>query len=294
MTDTLVVLDGFNSNSYLYEEKQFSVDEDGDYYFGWHTHQGSSGRYWIYIDDVSIYENENSPSASFSYDILDKEVAFFSDSENITEFNWDFGDGATSSEENPFHTYQENGTYTVNLTASNGCGQVSASEDITIDCPISGEFSFTIDKNVVQFTSTSSGTGFLWDFDDGNYSSEENPIHTYSEIGAYNVVFYPMNVCGYDSIAQEVEITEIGVNDINKQQVFIYPNPAKEKIMINTPGKVPANISLFNAQGILVKQKQSKSQTQLKQLSLKGIAEGVYFVVIRLEGKVFHKKITKL
>lgn len=118
MTDTLVILDGFNSNSYLYEETQFSVDEDGDYYFGWHTHQGSSGRYWIYIDDVSIYENENSPSASFSYNILDKEVAFFSDSENITDFNWDFGDGANSTEENPFHTYQENGTYTVTLTAS--------------------------------------------------------------------------------------------------------------------------------------------------------------------------------
>ncbi len=294
MTDTLVVLDGFNSNSYLYEETQFSVDEDGDYYFGWHTHQGSSGRYWIYIDDVSIYENENSPSASFSYNILDKEVAFFSDSENITDFNWDFGDGANSTEENPFHTYQENGTYTVTLTASNGCGQVTNSDDVTIDCSISGDFTFTVDKNVVQFTSTSDGTGFLWDFDDGNYASDENPLHTFSEIGTYNVVFYPINVCGYDSIAHEVEITEIGIKDVSEQHIFVYPNPAKEKIMIKVPGKASTHISLYNAQGVLIKQKQSKSQTHVKEMSLKGLSKGVYFLVIKMNERVYHKKITKL
>ncbi|MDR7665845.1 PGF-pre-PGF domain-containing protein [Methanosarcina sp. Z-7115] len=59
-------------------------------------------------------------------------VKFYDSSENATEWNWDFGDGSTSTEQNPMYTYSEIGTYTVNLTASNENGANSKLTTITV------------------------------------------------------------------------------------------------------------------------------------------------------------------
>jgi PKD repeat protein len=64
----------------------------------------------------------NSPSANFSESILGSTATFtnFSTSvNNSLTYSWDFGDGNTSSAQNPSHTYATNGTYTVTLIASN-------------------------------------------------------------------------------------------------------------------------------------------------------------------------------
>jgi PKD repeat protein len=49
-------------------------------------------------------------------------VQFNDSSENVTAWNWDFGDGANSTEQSPMHTFSIVGNYTVNLTASNANG----------------------------------------------------------------------------------------------------------------------------------------------------------------------------
>jgi PKD repeat protein len=70
-------------------------------------------------------EDESSapePFANFQYEVSETnplEVSFNNMSENAETYNWDFGDGETSSEENPVHTYAEAGTYDVVLTATN-------------------------------------------------------------------------------------------------------------------------------------------------------------------------------
>lgn len=58
------------------------------------------------------------PSADFTYEIVGLSVTFTNTSLNATSYQWDFGDGITSSEINPVHTYEEAGTYLVMLTAS--------------------------------------------------------------------------------------------------------------------------------------------------------------------------------
>lgn len=52
-------------------------------------------------------------------------------SERATERNWDFGDGVTSTEQNPVHTYSKTGRYTITLTVSNEFGTDSSTETIT-------------------------------------------------------------------------------------------------------------------------------------------------------------------
>lgn len=66
------------------------------------------------------------PTADFSADPtaveVGGEVSFTADSENATSWEWDFGDGTTSEEQNPIHVYEEPGDYDVSLTATNDDG----------------------------------------------------------------------------------------------------------------------------------------------------------------------------
>ncbi|HKK61009.1 MAG TPA: PKD domain-containing protein, partial [Bacteroidales bacterium] len=73
---------------------------------------------------LSSCEDESSlePIASFQYETSESnflDIVFTNFSENAVSYSWDFGDGETSTEENPTHTYAETGTYTVVLTAMN-------------------------------------------------------------------------------------------------------------------------------------------------------------------------------
>ena len=62
------------------------------------------------------------PAAAFSFERNGFEVTFDNNSTNSTSFMWDFGDGSTSTEESPVHTYTDEGDFTVTLTAMDGSG----------------------------------------------------------------------------------------------------------------------------------------------------------------------------
>ena len=75
--------------------------------------------------DVTINVSEK-PVANFTADPTQGDapltVQFNDSSENATAWNWNFGDGQTSTDQNPSHTYYSLGTYTVSLNASNSEG----------------------------------------------------------------------------------------------------------------------------------------------------------------------------
>jgi len=53
-------------------------------------------------------------------------------SQNVNEWNWSFGDGANSTEQNPTHIYSMTGNYTVNLSVANANGTDSKTETINV------------------------------------------------------------------------------------------------------------------------------------------------------------------
>ncbi len=76
------------------------------------------------------------PYALFTFEMADLTVAFSNESvDNPTSYNWDFGDGQTSTEESPTHTYAEGGTYTVILTTSNSSGESKFERVVTVTEP---------------------------------------------------------------------------------------------------------------------------------------------------------------
>ncbi|MDD4373952.1 MAG: PKD domain-containing protein [Bacteroidales bacterium] len=122
----------------------------------------------------------------------------------ITAWDWNFGDGNTSDQQNPVHSYDAPGTYTVTLTAYNesGCASNTFEATITIEEAIQVEIDdsnlFACVDELYQFNATSADAVFwFWDFGDGNTSTEQNPQHAYATSGAYFVTLTgtSMNGC---------------------------------------------------------------------------------------------------
>ena len=94
---------------------------------------------------TSCKKKEENPRALFSYSDNGLVVTFENLSKNATTYLWDFGDGETSSEANPVHTYADYGDYTVTLTAKNGAGAKHVYEDeinlVKRSIVIDGDFS---------------------------------------------------------------------------------------------------------------------------------------------------------
>lgn len=80
---------------------------------------------------VTAFINNNAPQADFTYTVNGQTVDFTDQSVNPALYNWDFGDGATSTAANPTHYYTAAGTYTVTLIVSNGCGSDTTSMQVT-------------------------------------------------------------------------------------------------------------------------------------------------------------------
>ena len=159
------------------------------------------------------------PLASFtssSPDELGQETTFSNTSSGTNlSYLWDFGDGNGSTIEHPSHTYGQIGTYTVMLTVSNSAGSNSTSAQVTItDVPPLASFTSSSPDELGQettFSNTSTGTNlsYLWDFGDGNGSTEPNPTHTYNQIGTYSVMLTVSNSAGSNSTSAQVTITDV-------------------------------------------------------------------------------------
>ncbi|MFA5212285.1 MAG: PKD domain-containing protein, partial [Methanoregula sp.] len=135
-------------------------------------------------------------------------VRFTDTSTNSPEnWAWEFGDGSTSTEQNPVHTYTAAGTYTVNLSASNADGSTTNVKANYIGVFIPPVANFTTNATsgviplVVQFVDTSANapTAWFWDFGDGTNSTEQNPVHRYPTAGTYSVNLTVSNFAGSDA-----------------------------------------------------------------------------------------------
>ncbi len=147
------------------------------------------------------------PWAKFTYTQNGKTVAFKDAStRNPTTWFWSFGDGTTSTAQNPSHSYAETGTYIVTLTAGNSAGSTSTSSSILIGSPPVASFTFTQNGKSVTFKDTSTGnpTTWFWSFGDRKTSRVQNPSHFYSKKGTYIVTLKAGNSAGSTSTSTAV------------------------------------------------------------------------------------------
>jgi PKD repeat protein len=145
----------------------------------------------VFVDGNQIFSSVNNVSTGTN-------IEFFL-SGNASSILWDFGDGTTSTETNPTHSYTEFGTYTVTATVNSpACGTQTLTLSINI---VDVNFSYTTNGNCApvainfNYTGTLQGTYYYWDFGDGNGTCCDfiSPSHNYFMNGNYQVNLYVYN-----------------------------------------------------------------------------------------------------
>jgi len=130
---------------------------------------------------------------------------------SIASRSWDFGDGGTSAQPNPSHTYASAGRYTVSLRVTDDDGAADTrSRTATATAPPPepnqpphAEFAVSCNALTCSFTDQSSDAdgsiaSWAWDFGDGATSTERNPSHTYAAEGQYSVTLRVIDDDGAD------------------------------------------------------------------------------------------------
>ncbi|MGB1317123.1 MAG: PKD domain-containing protein, partial [Flavobacteriales bacterium] len=137
---------------------------------------------------------------------------------NAVTYLWNFGDGGTSTEENPVYSYQAEGTYSVTLTAFNPNGCDSSVTEINLiniehpDADFSAFPTFAFcPPLLVSFTDLSStdAVSWFWDFGDGSSSNLQNPSHIYTESGLFSISLVVTNANGCTDTILNPDLVEL-------------------------------------------------------------------------------------
>jgi len=130
-----------------------------------------------------------------------------------------------------------------------------------------------------------------WNFGDGSIgSTEQNPVHEYAEPGVYEVCLTVSNANANDTYCEWVEVTVTTTGEVTPagMAVKVYPNPAKDYVIIQPQQRLPQGAfwSLRDALGRELRRAPlPEGQPQLV-LNLEGLPGGVYICSIRAEGSV--------
>ena len=319
------------------------------------------------------------PVAGFNYQKSDLTVTFTNTSQNANSYLWDFGDGNTSAQTSPVHTYLSGGSYVVNLTStSNTCGNDVTSQTIiletatanftanltqvctaqgvvftdnstaatswawnfgagaspatattqgphTVNYSTSGSKTVSLTINgavtetktnyitvypdpiagftwsqaglIISFSNTSQNAiSYLWDFGDGNTSTETNPVHTFSADGTYLVSLTSASeMCGNDVFTETLVLNTIGISEpesANSLQVF--PNPSNGNFNIRATFDLEdVTVKLYNLQGKLIIETNvgSVSKDNAINISTENLTAGMYFLDISSSQENYRSKV---
>jgi PKD repeat protein len=181
-------------------------------------------------------------------------VKFIDTSSNSPKsWTWSFGDGETSTEQNPTHIYASKGSFTVTLTSTNAGGSSTVTKQayVTVSeesmAPVASFVTATTTGSTpltVKFIDTSANgpTSWVWTFGDGSSGIAQNPTHTYLLKGKYTVTLTATNSVGSSTESKLDYITAKETEPVADFTANITSGPAPLTVVFNdTSSNVPTS-----------------------------------------------------
>ncbi|MBS1564954.1 MAG: PKD domain-containing protein [Bacteroidetes bacterium] len=237
--------------------------------------------------------------ASFTWhkDSLNCKTVYFSNLStpipSATHFNWNFGDGSSSTAQNPVHTYASSGTYLVSLVVESGtncrrqvwdsvyvkCADSCAFQPVFVwraDSSVTGKIYFS------NLTVGGSGVHYSWFFGDSSAVSHDvSPTHNYTRIGTYYVCLVAENGSCRRQYCQPVFVDKL----LNAPGVVAaIPNPAISSVTINVTLDRPETviIRILDGNGIVREEFSKNGVTGNNRFTLpvERLTRGIYLIEI--------------
>lgn len=153
-------------------------------------------------------------------------------------------------------------------------------------------FSFLIDETGQTVTfineSLNQANSWLWQFGDGNSSTEENPTYEYTTAGDYEICLTATNAYGENNICETITITIIdGLEDHFTSTPIVYPQPAKDYVYIKHGQPQSVSYKIIDLAGKTILAGKTNDKIELRDLD-----SGVYLLRLQLADlQVFYQKI---
>jgi PKD repeat protein len=248
---------------------------------------------------VTVEAVSNEPVANFSADATEGcgtlTVNFTDLSTNTpTSWAWTFGDGQTSTDQNPEHTYGGSGVYTVTLNVENADGNddmtmvnyinVYENPAITVDVTNASGASVADGSAIVNITGDSAPYVIAWSTtENGTSISDLLP-------GNYSVMVQDNHSC--TAVSPFVIDWETTLTEINESVYSIYPNPAYDMLNVQFDGQICETIEIYDMLGQIVNTVNPSEDNVTVDVS--DMRTGIYFVKVIFADKEFtHKIIVK-
>lgn len=221
----------------------------------------------------------------------------------VDSWEWNFGDDSVSTVQHPIHTYQTADSFSVRLSVQGpGGSDMRIRENFIVvkaPPPVANFYADSTQGNAplqVNFTDASEGlvTAWLWDFGDGQTSTEQNPVHVYLYADTFTVKLKVFGPGGTDGETREnfirVEEKSGLIADSEIPDAFElrqnYPNPfhSQTRIQFTLPWDQEVVISIYNLRGsletVLVRQFLPAGYHSVR-WDASGMPAGTYFIRIQ-------------
>jgi PKD repeat protein len=159
-------------------------------------------------------------------------------SSNVNSWNWNFGDGNSSTLQNPVHTYTSAGQFpaTLTVTTSNGCtdtyGQsvvVTPGPDAAFSAFAQGGLAYQFSPNILV-----AGATYAWSFGDGTASTAPAPFKAYNSPGNYTVCLSVSRGNCTTVSCENVNVqSSTGIEGLVDGQIGVFPNPFSQQFTLN-------------------------------------------------------------
>jgi PKD repeat protein len=223
-------------------------------------------------------------------------------SANVDTWSWNFAGGnpLTSTDQNPTVIYFQPGVYGVELTTTNtaGMNKIVKTNFVTVNASIVPDFNIIlVGKTITLDNKTIGADQYIWNFGDGNTSTDKNPVHTYAKSGDYNVTLLINKAGCSSSITKAIIIRISDTESILENRINIFPNPFENYFSIIMENiDAIYSLKIYNLLGQLM----FNQEINQKNIKIDGnilTNKGMYIIEITLKSDkniIYYKKLTKI